>query len=265
MAEIASLIRREFERNPASTRQHPVLSAAERNGPVLVVLAGLLGVALVRLWDGLTSSAGSSVVGTLGWLDGEYGIIEIVTVVLLVPAVALALATLTWPRIRSSGLLMAWLVAHGAGALYFAGEEISWGQHLFAWETGEWFRQVNDQNETNLHNISSWLDQKPRSLLLLWILLAGALWPLVERRRGYLDEDGFLGKVLPTRELVPLSLTVVLVRAPHYLADAFDLAKGGLARQVVEPINLTEVQECLFAVFILLYVIALRRRLRRVA
>jgi hypothetical protein len=32
------------------------------------------------------------------------------------------------------------------------GEETSWGQHYFGWETGGWFESFNDQGETNFHN-----------------------------------------------------------------------------------------------------------------
>ncbi|MGI3209998.1 hypothetical protein ACROSR_02655 [Roseovarius tibetensis] len=39
-------------------------------------------------------------------------------------------------------------------AFFFAaGEEISWGFRLFNWEAGEFFREHNTQQETNLHNL----------------------------------------------------------------------------------------------------------------
>jgi len=37
--------------------------------------------------------------------------------------------------------------------LFVSGEEISWGQRIFGVETGEFFRENNRQNETNLHNL----------------------------------------------------------------------------------------------------------------
>ncbi len=54
----------------------------------------------------------------------------------------------------------------GAGVLFFwaAGEEISWGQHMLGTTTPDWLKAVNDQNETNLHNINKkffdrWLER----------------------------------------------------------------------------------------------------------
>lgn len=34
-----------------------------------------------------------------------------------------------------------------------AGEEISWGQRIFGWETSEAMKQINRQDETTIHNI----------------------------------------------------------------------------------------------------------------
>lgn len=37
--------------------------------------------------------------------------------------------------------------------LFGAGEEVSWGQRIFNWESSEYFVQNNAQQETNLHNM----------------------------------------------------------------------------------------------------------------
>lgn len=62
--------------------------------------------------------------------------------------------------------------------LYIAGEEASYGQHFFEWQVDEFFLEINDQRESNLHNISSWFDQKPRAVLEIAIVLGGLLLPL---------------------------------------------------------------------------------------
>ena len=54
------------------------------------------------------------------------------------------------------------------GLLYYFFEEISWGQHIFYWQTPNLFTDLNHQNETNLHNISSLFNELPRNLLLIW-------------------------------------------------------------------------------------------------
>jgi hypothetical protein len=74
-------------------------------------------------------------------------------------------------------LFLFWIIVFLFGLIYFAGEEISWGQQWFKWQTFDFFMNYNDQSETNFHNISSWYDQKPRSLLLLFIFLGGIFLP----------------------------------------------------------------------------------------
>lgn len=37
--------------------------------------------------------------------------------------------------------------------LFAAGEELSWGQHLFDYHSSEFFNENNTQGETNIHNL----------------------------------------------------------------------------------------------------------------
>jgi hypothetical protein len=48
---------------------------------------------------------------------------------------------------------------------------MSWGQHFFKWDTPSLFSEINDQNETNIHNTSNLFNQLPRNLLLIWCSL----------------------------------------------------------------------------------------------
>ena len=40
----------------------------------------------------------------------------------------------------------------GTVLLFTAGEEISWGQHIFGYPTPDWIAERNSQEEFNLHN-----------------------------------------------------------------------------------------------------------------
>ena len=52
--------------------------------------------------------------------------------------------------------------------IYYLGEEISWGQHFFKWGSPIFFQEINNQKETNLHNISNLFDQLPRGIVFFW-------------------------------------------------------------------------------------------------
>ena len=191
----------------------------------LIVVSGVFGARL------LLADAGFE-----RWLMGERGVIELATVLLLVPAMALG----AFAVYRSRGLERAWLLALTLTCLYFGGEEISWGQHLVGWETPAALQAVNDQQETNLHNISSWLDQKPRLLLELWVL-GLAIAALSTRFRNAWGRYAFIWS---DRRLAVAAILALLVRLPERLASwpphPFDF-------------RLAELQELMFAVVLLLY------------
>ncbi|MDF1814116.1 MAG: hypothetical protein P1V20_18065 [Verrucomicrobiales bacterium] len=106
------------------------------------------------------------------------GIVEKATVGVLLVGICYGIgALLIYGRNFPGKLLVAWTVCWTLACIYFAGEEASWGQWQFGWETPETFQEINKQQETNLHNTSSWLNQKPRTLVELWMILAGLILP----------------------------------------------------------------------------------------
>jgi hypothetical protein len=60
------------------------------------------------------------------------------------------------------------------GALFVAGEEIAWGQHIFGWSTPEALEALNVQQETTLHNISG-----AHPVFIYAVMLAGLYGTLV--------------------------------------------------------------------------------------
>ena len=70
----------------------------------------------------------------------------------LVPA-GLLIARRLW-RLHERTWALLFVVA-AIGALFIAGEEISWGQRVFGFVTPENLAEVNRQGETNIHNIGS--------------------------------------------------------------------------------------------------------------
>ncbi len=61
-----------------------------------------------------------------------------------------------WRSIRlgtaSHGSQWLWL-SFALISILIAGEEISWGQRVFGWQTPDWLAEANKQNETNVHNL----------------------------------------------------------------------------------------------------------------
>jgi len=120
--------------------------------------------------------------GRQAWLYGEAGAIEWLTVVFLLAAIVYGVCVLRLAAGRGPRWLVVWALLLLLGAVYFAGEELSWGQHVFQWTTPETWRQLNPQQETNLHNVHALFDQLPRALLTLAAFVGGIVVPLYRRR-----------------------------------------------------------------------------------
>lgn len=71
------------------------------------------------------------------------------------------------------------------GMVYFIGEEMSWGQHLFRWATPEYWPTIPRQHETNLHNVANPVltNNLPRTLASAAIA-AGLIYTWLSRRKG---------------------------------------------------------------------------------
>ncbi len=150
--------------------------------------------------------------------------------------------------------IKAWLVAGMLGALYVCLEEISYGQHYFNWNTPAYWQAINDQQETNLHNISSWLDQKPRLLQEVGIFIGGVVVPLLRRFRPQALPEK-LKPILPDSALFITALLAIFPRIYERVITAMDLGHWDLF------IRTSEVQELYFYYFTLLYFIFLRKQL----
>jgi len=187
------------------------------------------------------------------------GIAEHLTWIILLPGIALALAAIAFYRDQlPNPLPIYWLFTWALACVYFAGEEASWGQWYFLWETPEEFLAINDQQETNLHNTSSWLDQKPRMLVELWIFLGGFVWPLL-RMFG----------LRPQRTPEEWRYWIAVPQACFSAALLFTLVRFADWFNQVDPLVLhfgnSELRELTIALFLTLYLSSYWVRLRAVA
>ncbi len=193
-----------------------------------------------------------AIAGNDRMLKGEAGIVENMTVLFLVAAIGFCIASLSRAnKLALTGFLQAWLFILIMGAAYFALEEISYGQHMFGWGTAESWKELNDQDETNLHNVHAMFDQVPRALLTLGILVGGVILPLYRHFRDIrLEESNRFYWQWPTLDCVTIGLLVILIRP---ILSVFE----------TEIINTGETKENLFALFILLYCVSIHSRIKQ--
>jgi hypothetical protein len=197
------------------------------------------------------------------WFPSETGFTENVTVVFA--AIAMLLGLLVMRRTLQAGQhwLTWWFLLFVLGCLYFGGEEASWGQQWFHWQTPESWAQLNDQGESNFHNtdgpLGSLLDQLPRNLLTLGALIAGGIMPWLRHARSKnLSLEGRAFWLLPSLVCVPTGLLAGLGSLPEKLQEK--LAGEG---PIWIDIQSGEVKELLLAFFLLLYAASVLKRWRQ--
>ncbi len=155
------------------------------------------------------------------YLNGEGGWYENLTVFILFPAMYFAARLFLARGDLPVKWLGYWFGLLGLACLYFAGEEASWGQHWFGWDTPEWMGEVNDQNETNFHNMSSWLDQKPRLIVELSAIIGGVIFPLYRRYKGIVLKAGSWQNLFwPGWVVMPVALVIGVIKLPDRIFKA---------------------------------------------
>ena len=194
------------------------------------------------------------------WVWSEQGPLELSHVLIPLFAVGVGLVTL-WSRrslLPPSDVELRWLTAAIVGLVLMcfaiAGEEASWGQHLVGWSTPEGWSEVNDQQETNLHNIGTWADQKPRAVVELGVIVLGILWPvwhLLTSRKF----DKPWSALLPPMMVLPIAL---FAEAARLLETVPKLT--GIATPSAFP-RPSELQEFYFYTFFALCMWTWRQRL----
>lgn len=194
---------------------------------------------------------------------GELGNNEMLTIVLLLLAVAIGVHTLSLVWRLGDRRLVVWIALGTLGCVYFAGEEASWGQHLIGWEASPEWQRFNDQEETNLHNSEKYgflLDQLPRNLLTLGMLVGAVFAPLYRRWRGRsLDPAAIHYWIWPTLVCLPVGLLGATISWPESIYEAV----SGREHPEYLDISSGDLKEWLIGYFLMLYLSSFNLRLRQ--
>lgn len=187
------------------------------------------------------------------WVLPEgYGALELSQFIFAAAGAVIALRLLFHPYVRGWGLLKAALLFFAVACFYIAGEEHSWGQHFFHWQTPEYWSEINRQQETNLHNTFGVANHLPQLLLEIGIWIGGIAMPLWQRFVGPF-RHGLLKLFAPSAALVPTALSVAVFKIAKKIGNddaALDL--------VTRP---SEAMETFFYLFILYYLVIFARRI----
>ncbi|MDY0009062.1 MAG: hypothetical protein RBS08_05095 [Bdellovibrionales bacterium] len=209
---------------------------------MILPLAVLIGIAIINPFLEMEHAS--------PWMYAENGILETLQWLIAIGAAGVGITCLFYCKGRP--WLALWIILGTLGSLYIGLEEISYGQHLFKWETPEYWQAINDQGETNFHNTSSWFDQKPRLILLVGIIGGGLFLPFLRRVKPSLLPARF-AMIYPVDAMFWTALCAVLAHAAKWAG------KFGLP-QIYN--RASEVNEFFMYYFILLYLVFLLKNLK---
>ncbi len=188
----------------------------------------------------------------------ESGWVEVSTVIFLITSIIFSVMLLKTNNFSNYNWFRWWIVLLIFGCVYFAGEEISWGQHIFGWETPKGWLDINDQSETNLHNTSPLFDQIPRSLLTIAALIGGVLVPLYRFiTKKFPNQQSINFWLWPTYVCLPTALFSLVVSWHEKIYESLNIQIPA-----VLDIRAGEVKESLLALFIMIYVLSIWYRNR---
>ncbi|MGE3528410.1 MAG: hypothetical protein AB7G54_03165 [Methyloceanibacter sp.] len=186
-------------------------------------------------------------------LPEGYGILEVSHFIIPMLGLLIAGGLLFLPFVRARPLVFAVTLLGAFSCLYIAGEEMSWGQHLFQWTTPEYWTEVNRQNETNLHNTYAIFEKTPRAILETGIFAGGLLIPVAALFWPWLRACR-VSLFLPPAALAPAALGVLFFK----LVDRLQAA-GRIPTLLERP---SESVETFLYFFILAYLIVFARRIK---
>lgn len=188
---------------------------------------------------------------TLAILHSEAGPHEFLQFVIVTIAFFVAVMTVMRTDVRETPWLAAWAGLAALCCFYVAGEEVSWGQHIFDWATPDFWQEVNDQQETNLHNTSSWLDQKPRLILEIGVIVGGVIIPLLRRFRSAWLPQRF-AFLYPSNHFMVIAGVFLAIKVADMIADSIGIILFERSSEVIE---------LYLFYFVLLYLVDFRRKI----
>lgn len=123
---------------------------------------------------------------------------------------------------------------------YFFLEEISWGQHIFKFETFSFLLDENSffynkQEETNFHNTSNLFNEIPRTLVIIWCSLSIIFFTKLNIKKEYLRTI-----IVPSKKLVIISLLLLLFVLPDFIFENLNIIENNKFLTVKE-VNLNTI------------------------
>ena len=163
-------------------------------------------------------------------------------------------------KIKKKNFLYYYFIVCFFGILYFLGEEVSWGQHFFQWETSDFFIMYNNQNETNLHNTSNLFNELPRYLVLFYCSFSAFL--VLFFKNFFLNKKNISFLMFPNPKLLIVCISLIFFTIPDIILSKLDL-EIYFQRITFNFLRVSELQELIVAFYFFIYSSSINECLKR--
>ena len=209
----------------------------------------------------------------------ENGLVETLQIIILLIAILTLLNLyLSKKKIFKTGLIKSFIIIEIIGLSYFFFEEISWGQHLFKFDTLKIFLDkdnlfFNHQGEMNLHNTSRIFNEFPRIFVMIWCSLS----IIILKSSKFINSKELTTIIMPNVKLIFISFLLLIFILPDLIFTKLGMIdfsklhitengvfKGfdiGTILSIIFSFNffrLSELQELLFAYYFMWHSLFLR-------
>lgn len=154
----------------------------------------------------------------------ENGIVEILQVIFLFVSILLLINCLNKHSSIKKNIINKIIIIYIIGLLYFLLEEISWGQHIFHYETFGIFNEINQQKEVNLHNIANLFNQWPKYFIFYWCSLSILSIEFLKKKININKQ--IIVFVKPDKRLLIISYILIFFLLPDLIIDRFSFPMG---------------------------------------
>ena len=222
---------------------------------------------------------GTQIEGWSVFIWFENGLIETLQVIILSVTILILLNLYIVKRKNLNGsLVKRFIIIEILGLSYFLIEEISWGQHIFNFDTLKIFLNENNflynhQGETNLHNTSRIFNEFPRIFVMIWCSLS----IIILRSSKFINSKELTTIIMPNVKLIFISFLLLIFILPDLIFTKLGMIdfsklhitengvfKGfdiGTILSIIFSFNffrLSELQELLFAYYFMWHSLFLR-------
>lgn len=192
-------------------------------------------------------------------LNPYTGVAETVVGIGILSAAVIVAVVLVRATVQVDWTLKAWLVVFIVGMIFFAGEDLNWGQHYLGVTPPDYFLEHNREEETNIHNMWPLLfNRLPRAIVNAWLIVACILVPLGWTLPVRLTQSFVPAVLWPDRRLLFPASMVFAIKGLRHLGSGVSSEQNWLL-----GLRHSELEEIMIMCVLVLYALMLRERLAK--